>query len=263
MKDIQGLPDTRNVIIDAVGVKDVQYPIRVSDKQGYVQHTVGNFNMYVELPAETKGTNMSRFLEVLHTHGTVVSVATFVDLAKKIRARLESDRVHLETEFVFFKTKVAPVSKIESLLDYKVTLGIELGLNKGTTEELDWDIRKVVRVEVPVTSLCPCSKEISKYGAHNQRSTITIEVASSELIWVDDLIEIAESSASCELYGLLKRPDEKYVTERAYENPKFVEDMVRDVALKVAALPGIQHYKILCENFESIHNHSAFARICR
>jgi len=253
VEDVQGRVDTRQIAIDRVGVKDLRHPVRVKDRSAGEQHTVATFNMYVNLPHNFKGTHMSRFVEVLH-HEREISVDSFRDMLVQMATRLDADAGHIEMAFPYFVSKRAPVSGVESLMDYQAALIGECCHGETTL----W-----VRVVVPVTSLCPCSKKISERGAHNQRSHVTIKARLSAHMWIEELIDIAESEASCELYGILKRPDEKYVTERAYDNPKFVEDMVRDVALRLDAEPRISAYVVESENFESIHNHSAYALIER
>ncbi|MDH3637343.1 MAG: GTP cyclohydrolase FolE2 [Gammaproteobacteria bacterium] len=252
--DVQGRPDTRNIAIDKVGVKDIRHPVHVQERDGGEQHTVASFNMYVELPHNFKGTHMSRFVEILNDHEREISVHSFIAMLGEMTDRLEADRGHIEMTFSYFVSKHAPVSRVQSVVDYEVTLIGEIDRGQPTTQ---------VKVVVPVTSLCPCSKAISDYGAHNQRSHVTVAVRTNELIWFEELIELVEQEASCELYGLLKRPDEKYVTERAYDNPKFVEDMVRDVAARLNQDERIEGYTVESENFESIHNHSAYAYVSR
>jgi GTP cyclohydrolase I len=251
VEDVQGRPDTRRMPINRVGIKDINHPVRVKDRAAGEQHTIANFNMYVNLPHNFKGTHMSRFIEILHTEREI-SVESFRSILEKMTTRLEADVGHGEMSFPFFIMKKAPVSGVESLMDYRASLIGER--RSGRTDT--W-----IRVEVPVTSLCPCSKKISAYGAHNQRSHITITAKLKSHIWIEELIEIAESEASSQLYGILKRPDEKYVTEHAYDHPKFVEDMVRDVAMRMSADARVAAYIVEAENFESIHNHSAYARI--
>jgi len=253
VEDVQNRADTRQIPINRVGIKDIRHPVRVKDRSVGEQHTVANFNMYVNLPHNFKGTHMSRFVEILH-HEREISVDSFRQMLTEMTTRLDADAGHIEMSFPFFVNKRAPVSGVESLMDYHATLIGEVCHGEATT----W-----VRVVVPVTSLCPCSKKISDYGAHNQRSHVTIKVRLSEHMWIEELIDIAESEASCELYGILKRPDEKFVTERAYDNPKFVEDMVRDVAVRLNGEPRVSAYVVESENFESIHNHSAYALIER
>jgi GTP cyclohydrolase I len=251
VEDVQGRADHRRIPIDRVGVKDIRHPVRVKDRSNGEQHTIATFNMYVNLPHDFKGTHMSRFVEILH-HEREISVDSFRSMLAEVRERLDADAGHIEMSFPFFVMKRAPVSGVESLMDYQATLSGEICKN----ETQMW-----IKVVVPVTSLCPCSKKISDYGAHNQRSHVTIKAKLRDHIWIEELIDIAESEASCELYGILKRVDEKYVTERAYDNPKFVEDMVRDVAVRLNNEPRISAYVVESENFESIHNHSAYALI--
>ncbi|MGH8149718.1 MAG: GTP cyclohydrolase FolE2 [Steroidobacteraceae bacterium] len=252
MEDVQGRADTRRIPIDRVGVKDVKHPVRVKDRANGEQHTIASFNMYVSLPHDFKGTHMSRFMEILHAHEREISVDSFRAMLEQMTERLEADAGRIEMSFPLFVMKRAPVSGVESLMDYQATL---VGERRGGRTDL-W-----IRVVVPVTSLCPCSKEISAYGAHNQRSHVTIAVRAASHVWIEEIIEIAESEASSELYGILKRADEKRVTERAYENPKFVEDIVRDVAVRLNRDARVAAYVVEAENFESIHNHSAYARI--
>ena len=252
MADVQGSPDIRNIAIDKVGIKDIKHRIRVKDRQDGEQHTIANFNMYVELPHNFKGTHMSRFVEILNTYKQEISVHSFRRLIQEMTDRLEAETGHIEMKFPYFINKKAPISGVESLIDYEVTL---IGEACGDVH------RTLIKVVVPVTSLCPCSKEISDYGAHNQRSHVTLTVEAESFIWIEELIELVESEASCELYGLLKRPDEKFVTEKAYDNPKFVEDMVRDIAARLNVDERIGSYVVESENFESIHNHSAYAQI--
>jgi len=251
IEDVQGRADTRRLPINRVGIKDISHPVRVRDRSAGEQHTIASFNMYVSLPHNFKGTHMSRFVEILHTEREI-SVESFRAMLGTMTERLEADSGHIEMTFPFFVMKKAPVSGVESLMNYQASLIGER--REGRTEM--W-----VRVIVPVTSLCPCSKKISEYGAHNQRSHVTIKAKLRTHMWIEELVEIAESEASSELYGILKRPDEKYVTERAYDNPKFVEDMVRDVATRLNADERIAAYAVESENFESIHNHSAYALI--
>lgn len=250
--DVQSSPDTRNIPIDKVGIKDIRHPIRVKDRSQGEQHTIAQFNMYVELPHNFKGTHMSRFVEILNNYEPEISVESFKDMLAEMAKRLKAETGHIEMSFPYFITKAAPVSGVRSLMDYQVTL---IGEFTGGKHSM------TIKVVVPVTSLCPCSKEISRYGAHNQRSHVTVTVGTNTFVWIEDLIELVEQQASCELYGLLKRPDERYVTEQAYDNPKFVEDMVRDVAALFNADERIDAYTVESENFESIHNHSAYAMI--
>jgi len=252
IEDVQNRKDTRNIPINKVGIKDIRHPVRVRDRSGGEQHTIATFNMYVNLPHNFKGTHMSRFVEILHQHEREISVKSFKEMLAEMTARLEAQSGHIEMRFPYFVSKKAPVSGVESLMDYEVTFIGEIHNGKPELK---------VKVIVPVTSLCPCSKKISDYGAHNQRSHVTVTARIEEFVWIEELIDIVEQEASCELYGLLKRPDEKMVTERAYDNPKFVEDMVRDVAARLNDEDRVSYYIVESENFESIHNHSAYALI--
>ncbi|MEX0952173.1 MAG: GTP cyclohydrolase FolE2 [Gammaproteobacteria bacterium] len=253
--DVQNIEDTRHIPIDQVGIKDINHPVVVSDRSGREQHTVANFNMYVSLPENFKGTHMSRFIEILNDHEYEITVESFKRMISEMIETLDAANGHIEMRFPYFVQKSAPVSGVKSLLDYDVTFIGQISDNGSPTV--------LVRVVVPVTSLCPCSKKISSYGAHNQRSHVTVCVTTRDFVWIEEIIDVVESVASCELYGLLKRPDEKYVTERAYDNPKFVEDMVRDVAVKLNKDERIAAYTVESENFESIHNHSAYAKISK
>ena len=252
--DVQSSADTRHLAIDRVGIKGIRHPVKVKDKSVGVQHTIATFNMYVHLPHNFKGTHMSRFVEILNQHEREISVESFESILLEMVTRLEAESGYIEMSFPYFVNKTAPVSGVQSLLDYEVTL---IG------ETIQGKPRVTMKVLVPVTSLCPCSKKISDRGAHNQRSHVTLSIRTNEFVWIEDVIRIAEEQASCELYGLLKRPDEKFVTERAYDNPKFVEDMVRDVAAILNADKRIDAFVVESENFESIHNHSAYALIER
>ncbi|HVE08449.1 MAG TPA: GTP cyclohydrolase FolE2 [Paraburkholderia sp.] len=253
MPDVQSTPDTRQIPIQRVGVRAVRHPLTVRTQDGSVQPTIGTWNLDVHLPAEQKGTHMSRFVALLEEHRSVpLEPATFRTMLAAMLEKLEAPAGRIEVTFPYFVNKTAPVSGVQSLLDYEVTLA-------GDTR--DGATRLFLKVLVPVTSLCPCSKKISQYGAHNQRSHVTIDAELAADVPVEELIRIAEEEASCELWGLLKRPDEKAVTERAYENPKFVEDLVRDVAQRLNADQRIVAYVLEAENFESIHNHSAYALI--
>jgi GTP cyclohydrolase I len=252
LADIQSQPDHRDIRINGVGVKGVRYPLTVVSS-GAVSSTIAVLSMTVSLPAVVKGTHMSRFIEMLEARTEALSQARFVAMAFDMLARLEAPSGTIEMRFPYFLRKTAPVSGVQSLLDFEVVWRARVS-DDGTSTF--W-----MQVIVPATSLCPCSKEISLYGAHNQRSHISIEAALAGEMAIEELIAVAESNASCEVYGLLKRSDEKYVTERAYDNPKFVEDLVRDVALALNREPRVTAYIVEAENFESIHNHSAFARI--
>jgi len=252
--DVQSSQDKRRIAINKVGIKDIRHPVRIKDRSDSEQHTIATFNMYVNLPHHFKGTHMSRFVEILNSHESELTVTSFRDMLFEMTDRLEAESGHIEMNFPFFIHKTAPVSGVQSLLDYDVTLIGEIHDGKPAIH---------IKVVVPVTSLCPCSKKISERGAHNQRSHVTVQARTNGFIWIEEIIDMVEQEASCELYGLLKRPDEKYVTERAYDNPKFVEDMVRDVAVRLNNEERISAYVIESENFESIHNHSAYALIER
>jgi GTP cyclohydrolase IB len=256
--DVQSGSDERELAIDQVGIKGLRYPLQFADRDGVPQPTIAECSVYVALPADRKGTHMSRLVALLESRSDPgqppLSLANFHGLLDALLVLLEAPGGRIEVAFPFFVRKTAPVSGVASLLDYAVRL---------TGELHDGQYRQIVSAAVPVTSLCPCSKEISEYGAHNQRSTITITVASRSPVWLTEIIRVAEEEASCELYGLLKRADEKYVTERAYDNPKFVEDLVRGIAARLQADPRLDGFVVEAENFESIHNHSAYARIAR
>lgn len=252
IEDVQSSADTRRIPINKVGIKDIRHPVRVRDRSEGEQYTVASFNMYVNLPHNFKGTHMSRFVEILNNHEREISVQSFKEMLAEMADKLEAESGHIEMAFPYFINKKAPVSGVQSLMDYNVSF---IG------EVHNGEVQMILKVVVPVTSLCPCSKKISDYGAHNQRSHVTVTARIDEFVWVEELIEMVESEASCELYGLLKRPDEKSVTERAYDNPKFVEDMVRDVAARLNADKRVSYYVVESENFESIHNHSAYALI--
>jgi GTP cyclohydrolase I len=253
--DIQSQKDSRKLTIDKVGIKGLKYPILLKDKIKGNQHTISEINMYVQLPHNFKGTHMSRFLEILNEFKDNINILSVKEILNQMRERLDSDEAHIEIYFPYFITKKAPVSKQESIMSYECAF-------YGSTTKSKYDF--IISVKIPVLSLCPCSKEISKYGAHNQRSYVTIKVRSGKkLIWIEDIIEIAEKSASSPIYSLLKREDEKYVTEKSYENPVFVEDIVRNAAEILLEDKRIIWFEISSENFESIHNHSAFASITR
>jgi GTP cyclohydrolase I len=254
LKDTQNERDDRSLPIDRVGVKDVRFPLRIRDRDQATQHTVATVSMAVDLPHHYKGTHMSRFLEVLHAHGRELTVSSIAAMPKELLSRLPAEKAYVEMRFPYFRTKRAPVTKSEGLIDYGVVFEVN-----AQGDQIDY----VVTVEVPVATLCPCSKAISERGAHNQRGVVTFSVRFRQPIWIEDLIELVESSASCELYSVLKRPDEKAVTERAYDNPVFVEDLVRNVALKADSHKLIKWFRVEAVNFESIHNHNAWAVIER
>jgi GTP cyclohydrolase I len=250
MKDTQSEQDTRNVPIDRVGVRSLRFPMRIRDRDHQEQHTVALVSLAVDLPHHHKGTHMSRFVEVLHSHGEVLDVKGITAMPRELLKRLHAEKAHVEFRFPYFRAKAAPVSKAIGLLDYGVIFEVN-----ADAQGNDF----VLTVEVPVATLCPCSKAISERGAHNQRGIVTLAVRFTQPIWIEDLIELVEASASCELYSVLKRPDEKFVTEAAYDNPVFVEDVVRNVAIRARQHPDIKWFRVEAENFESIHNHNAFA----
>ncbi|MGH8677348.1 MAG: GTP cyclohydrolase FolE2 [Burkholderiales bacterium] len=250
--DVQRSADTRQLAIDKVGIKAIRHPVRVADRDAGVQHTVASFNMYVGLPHNFKGTHMSRFVEILNAHEREISIESFETMLREMVQHLEAEFGHIEMTFPYFIDKSAPVSGVKSLMDYEVTFSGEIDHGKYCF---------AMKVVIPVTSLCPCSKGISDYGAHNQRSHVTITARTNSHVWIEEIVRMAEDQASCELFGLLKRPDEKFVTERAYDNPKFVEDIVRDIATALNKDSRIDSYTVESENFESIHNHSAYALI--
>ena len=252
MADVQQRPDTRRIKIDKVGVKDIRYPITVMDKAKEAQRTVASVNMYVDLPHHHKGTHMSRFIEILSVHRDSISPQTMPAILSDMKERLVAESAHMELTFPYFIEKRAPVSGAVSLMEYTCTL-------HGTLNAKGADI--TVGVTVPITTLCPCSKEISRAGAHNQRGLVTVFVRYNKFFWIEDLIRLVECSCSSEVFSLLKRPDEKFVTETAYDNPMFVEDVVREVAVKLMADDTFTWFSIAAENFESIHNHSAYAYI--
>ncbi len=247
--DIQNQKDHRKITIDKVGVKSIKYPIIVSDRRNEIQHTVADINFYVELPHSERGTHMSRFVEVLNHYHQEDIINNLDKLLSEIKKSLKADAAYIEISFDYFILKQAPVSKISSYLNYKCFF--KASLSSGFDF---W-----IGVKVPVTSLCPCSKEISQYGAHNQRSEVTLAVQYKDFIWLEELIGLIEETGSSEVYSLLKREDEKYVTEQAYNNPMFVEDIVRELTVKLSNDKRILHFEIESENFESIHNHNAYA----
>jgi GTP cyclohydrolase IB len=254
MDDVQGRADSRRIAIDRVGIKDILHPVRVRDRSQGEQHTIARFDMTVNLPHDFKGTHLSRFVEILNGHDREIGVESFQDMLSEMVARLEAASGHIHMRFPYFVEKSAPVTGVRSLMDYQVSLIGEISHGQ---------VQTLIRAVVPVTSLCPCSKEISERGAHNQRSHVTVTVRTRGFVWIEELIQWVEAEASSPIYGLLKRPDEKYVTEYAYDHPKFVEDMVRDVASRLDAETRISAYTVESENFESIHNHSAYALIER
>ncbi len=251
MPDMQQSPDSRNIPIDKVGVKGIRYPIVVQDKTRQWQHTVARVNMYVDLPEHFKGTHMSRFIEILNRYHGAISVDKLEEILAEMKRRLDSSCAHLELDFPYFIEKAAPVSGARGLMEYQCRMLGSLG------ETFDF----VLEAAVPVTSLCPCSREISEAGAHNQRSTVRVRIRYREHVWLEDLIALVESCASAPVYSLLKREDEKAVTEQAYANPMFVEDIVREVTRRLRREKKITWFAVECENFESIHNHSAYALV--
>jgi GTP cyclohydrolase I len=252
LEDKQSEPDHRELRIDKVGVRGLRFPIQVRDKERTLQNTIATIGMYVDLPKEFKGTHMSRFVEVLNAHGGVVHVENITEILYAMQQKLNSHTAHLEMEFPYFMMKSAPITGRQGMMDYLARFDAT-----ASGKEIDF----VLGVQVGVTTLCPCSRAISKYGAHNQRGLVTVQIRSTKAIWIEDLIAMVESSGSSELYSLLKREDEKAVTERAYDNPAFVEDLVRNVVLKLNAHPDVTWYKVEAENFESIHSHNAYACI--
>jgi len=251
MKDIQNHKDNRNIDIDQVGVKGIRYPITVLDKDMGKQQTVAKINMYVNLPRYYKGTHMSRFVEVLNEHSRRISLENFVAILQEVKDRLNAESAHMEITFPYFINKAAPVSGVEGLMEYKCTF--KGSLNKGS------DL--VIMIDVPISTLCPCSKEISDFGAHNQRGEVRLQVRFKKFVWIEDLIKLVEKAASSDVYSVLKREDEKYVTEAAYNNPMFVEDIVREIALNLNNDPNITWFSVESENYESIHNHNAYAYV--
>jgi len=255
MKDIQNQRDHREIPIDKVGIKNLRYPISVLDKEHGAQHTVATINMYVGLPHRDKGTHMSRFVEILHLFRPEVSLKRISEVLGRMKQHLNADSAHIEVTFPYFIGKKAPVSKLAGLMDY--TCSFTGASYPGEAVDL------ISEVVVPISSVCPCSKEISDAGAHNQRGEVRLATRFKRFIWIEDMVEMVESCASCEVYSVLKRVDEKHVTEMGYGNPKFVEDVVRDIAMRLQADDNITWFSLSAENFESIHNHSAYAYITR
>jgi len=253
MKDVQSQPDFRNLPIDKVGIKNLRYPITVRDRRDGFQHTVALINMFVDLPHNNKGTHMSRFVELLHLLRPEVSLQKFSAILESMKHHLKAASAHLEMTFPYFIEKKAPISTSPGLMDYTCSI-------TGTSDP-SGKIDLVSQVVVPISSVCPCSLEISDSGAHNQRGEVRLSTRFKKFIWMEDMIELVEASASCDVFSVLKRSDEKYVTERAFAHPKFVEDIVRDVAKKLNADENITWFTVSAENFESIHNHSAYASI--
>jgi len=250
--DIQQTKDVRRIPIHQVGIRQLKYPVEILDRSGRPTPTVATLSMTVNLPAEQRGTHMSRFVEVLHSHGRIIQTRHLPDILRAMQVKLQSDSAHLVMEFPYFIEKHAPVTHAAALVDYQIKFEADL-----FGKDLDFRLTTTV----PVTTLCPCSKAISDRGAHNQRGYVTLTTRSNEMVWIEELIELIEQSASAQIYSLLKRPDEKFVTEQAYDNPVFVEDLVRNVALRCNEHPKILWYRVEAENMESIHNHTAYARI--
>ncbi|HDP80879.1 MAG TPA: GTP cyclohydrolase I FolE2 [Spirochaetes bacterium] len=250
LRDIQSESDPRNLPINKVGVKDISYPVLVLDRAAGWQHTVARVNMYVDLPHHFRGTHMSRFVEILNRYQGGISSLNIREILDEMKKQLKAENAHFEIEFPYFITKEAPVSRERAKMEYACRLKAD-----------SYDDFYILEVRVPVLSLCPCSREISEYGAHNQRSIITITVKAREKVWIEDVVEIAEGSASTDIYSILKREDEKFITEKSYDNPMFVEDMVRSAAEKLMRNDRVLWFSVESENMESIHNHSAYARI--
>ncbi len=255
MKDVQSNIDYRNLPIDQVGIRKLKYPITVKDRRSGAQKTIASIDMSVELPRRFKGTHMSRFVEALNDHQGIIDIRSFGRILQTLKDRLEARSAHLSLTFPYFVEKMAPVSGEKGLMEYECCY-------EGKSGE-DGSIDYLIGVTVPVTSLCPCSKEISERGAHNQRSYVTIKArfAKTRFVWIEDLVKIAEECASADVYSLLKRADEKFLTEKAYDNPRFVEDMVREIAARLMQMPEIRWFRVESEHMESIHNHNAFALI--
>lgn len=249
MRDIQNQSDHRNIEINKVGVKNIKYPIIVLDRKNKIQHTIATVSMYVSLPHNFKGTHMSRFIEILNEYRGSINLKSLFTIIDEMKEKLNAESAHLEIEFPYFMEKEAPVSKSKSLMEYTCRFCASHNVEKDL----------YIEVNVPVTTLCPCSKEISESGAHNQRGRVTVQLRFEKFLWIEDIIRYVEESASSEVYSLLKRSDEKFLTEKAYINPMFVEDVVRSVASKLDADQNITWFSVEAENFESIHNHNAYA----
>ena len=251
LADVQASPDLREVPIAKVGVQNIRFPIAVRDRRKAAQHTVGSVDMSVDLPSHFKGTHMSRFMEILNSHDGEISVEALPAILRTMRKRLNAATAHLRVSFPYFMEKRAPVTRARGLLSYDCVFDASSGA------EDDF----VLTVKVPVTTLCPCSREISAHGAHNQRGIVTVEVRFDGELWIEDVVELVDESASCDLYPVLKRSDEKWVTERAYDNPRFVEDLVREVTLRLRALRKVTWFRVHVVNYESIHEHDAYAQV--
>ncbi len=253
MNDVQKEAAEHEVDLDKVGVKGVKYPIVVLDRKNEYQHTVATISMYVDLPKHFRGTHMSRFIDILNRHREHMALHNIESILAEMKDKLDAKSAHLEIAFPYFIEKTAPVSGLKSTMAYDC----KFIASQSDTHEL------IVEVNVPVMSLCPCSKEISDRGAHNQRSIITVRVKTEGFLWIEDLVKIAEGAASSDVYALLKREDEKYITEQAYDNPRFAEDMVRQIAVELTNMPQITWFSVETENYESIHNHNAYAAVSR
>jgi GTP cyclohydrolase I len=250
VKDVQNEPDHRNIDLTRVGIKGIKYPMNVLDRANNTQATVAKINMYVHLPHRFKGTHMSRFVEALNDYCADLNLKTFFEMLDRIKKSLDAPAANLEISFPYFMKKKAPVSGVPSMMEYTCQY---IG-------EINGDERKLhIGVKVPVCTLCPCSKEISTQGAHNQRGIVSVTALFKEFFWIEEIIEIVESSASSDVFALLKREDEKFITEQAYSRPMFVEDVVREVTDKLAKDPRFTVFSVEAENFESIHNHNAYA----
>ncbi len=249
LADVQSMRDHRRIPLKNVGIKNIRYPITVMDREKGTQHTVASINMYVNLPHQFKGTHMSRFIEILNQYRREINVKTFGRILSEMKERLDAEEAHLEVDFPYFIEKKAPVTGTPGLMEYGC------GLHGTLSDRLDM----VLVARVPITTVCPCSKEISDYGAHNQRGEVRAKVRFRRFLWLEDVIDVVEKASSSEVYSVLKRPDEKFVTEQAYNRPMFVEDVVRSVCEGLKKLPGITWFEVEAENFESIHNHSAYA----
>jgi len=252
LPDTQNQKDVREIPINKVGVKNLKYPIALKDKENEIQHTIATISMTVDLPMHFKGTHMSRFVEILQNEKREIHIDSVYNILEEMQEKLHANTAHMELEFIYFREKKAPVSKKPSLIDYRVKFHAIMDKDKKDF---------MMTVIVPVTTLCPCSKNLSDYGAHNQRGEVTVALRFTDMVWIEDVISIVEKSASSELYTLLKREDEKFVTERAYENPVFVEDLVRNIVLGLKKMKNVIWYSVEAENFESIHNHNAYAMI--
>jgi GTP cyclohydrolase I len=263
LRDVHEEPDTRKLALDRAGVKGLRYPICVLDRARGKQHTIAEIDMSIALPQKRKGAHMSRFIELLNRHRGEIDIRKFHALCTELRKDHHAEAAHVKVRFPYFIEKEAPVTRARGLVDYMCTFGATVGPGFGSTPKDAMRAKSDlwVAVEVPVTTLCPCSKAISKHGAHNQRSLVTVKVWFAKFFWLEDLVKLIEESASCELFALLKRPDEKFVTERAYERPRFVEDLVREVGTRLRADKTFLRWEVEAESFESIHAHSAYATL--